>query len=595
MDYKLYKIHHSRGKSDTNFYQEQNILNGAYSSLKVLRVSIVNDLTTTSFFLKKQKKLRSKSIIKKSNQEKNQSDSDDNNKNEKGIKSILTLIERVLLFKQELDLYFFENKIHLLKFHLDNIASIIMKNISDMQQELITAYPILKTSNIVRLLGNFSDIMSTFKETKPQDFYREIKDTILDTWEKNRIQIKGLFDKIEKNCNINFDGKKEEFNFTIEHYELFHNEEYFNLKNNEENKKDTEEEDIKKLQKNLPAALNYLLKRKKDIMNFIVCMTQGILFSISRLFYDMDYYSIIISSLAFKIFYAIMHFVDVNKDIQNDLNEEEKKEQLKIFNLMNHVIYLTFSFYKNLKTGKIALCNGGLNSLSKYLLNNLIEIISKSPSLRIPKESIKFKTPSLFQTSLRTKFYKCYPQRYKKYKDNSLLRIFMLYYNSKITFWKSILITAKPKDNKTTITCRTCEKEIEIGDIFIHFGCCKEQQSFYDKMKLFKLKIEKYITILDIYLAKSNINMTPVNRKLFGKGTHLNLIISKIPGFENDDDGQKFIKHLIKLYKYEKDKPSDYYEKNPEKINFIVSMSYFSLMFFLLNKIFIETDSEKIK
>ena len=44
MDYKLYKIHHSRGKSDTNFYQEQNILNGAYSSLKVLRISLVNEL-----------------------------------------------------------------------------------------------------------------------------------------------------------------------------------------------------------------------------------------------------------------------------------------------------------------------------------------------------------------------------------------------------------------------------------------------------------------------------------------------------------------------------------------------------------------------
>ena len=48
MDYQLYKIHHSRGKSDTNFYQEQNILNGAYSGLKVLRVSIVNDLTSSS-------------------------------------------------------------------------------------------------------------------------------------------------------------------------------------------------------------------------------------------------------------------------------------------------------------------------------------------------------------------------------------------------------------------------------------------------------------------------------------------------------------------------------------------------------------------
>ena len=585
MDYKLYKIHHSRGKSDTNFYQEQNILNGAYSGLKVLRVSIVNDLTY-SFSRKKLKKVSSKSVPDKCHLS---SDMEENS--EKGSKKILTLIERVLLFKQELDGYFFENKIHLLKFHLDNICSIMIKNISDMQQELIKAYPILKTSNIIRLLGNFSDVLSTFKETKPQDFYREIKDTILDTWEKNHIQIKGLFNKIEKNCNANPNWEKEEYNFTIEHYELFHNEEYFDTKNNDEHKKNTEEEDIKTLQKNLPAALNYLLKRKKDIMNFITYMTQGILFSISRLFYDMDYYSIIISSLAFKLFYAIMHYVDVIKDVMDDLNREEKKEQLKVFNLMNHIIYLTFSFYKNIKTGKISLYNGGLNSLSKYLLNNFIEIISKSTALRIPHVIKKFKMPTLFQIKLRTRFYKCYPQRYKKYKDNSLLRIFMLYYNSKMTFWKSILIIAKPKDNKQTITCRTCEKEIPIGDVFIHFGCCKEQQSFYDKMKLFKLKLEKYITNLDIYLAKSNINMTPVNRKFFGKGTHMNLIISKIKGFESDDS-QKFIKSLIKLYNYEKDKPYDYYEKYPEKISFVVSLSYFSLMLFLINKIFIETDQE---
>ena len=39
--------------------------------------------------------------------------------------------------------------------------------------------------------------------------------------------------------------------------------------------------------------------------------------------------------------------------------------------------------------------------------------------------------------------------------------------NSKMTFWKSILLLAKPKDNKTTITCRTCEKEIPFENSFI--------------------------------------------------------------------------------------------------------------------------------
>ena len=66
MDYKLYKIHHSRGKSDTNFYQEQNILNGAYSSLKVLRVSLVNELT----YIPNNRKFRKSSKKKKKKKKK---------------------------------------------------------------------------------------------------------------------------------------------------------------------------------------------------------------------------------------------------------------------------------------------------------------------------------------------------------------------------------------------------------------------------------------------------------------------------------------------------------------------------------------------
>ena len=435
--------------------------------------------------------------------------------------------------------------------------------------------------------------MSTFIETKPQDFYREIKDTILDAWEKNRILINELFEKIEKNCNIKLNNEKEkdEFNFSIEHYELYYNDED-NMKKMDDSEGGTEEEDIKTLQKNLPSALNYLLKRKKDIMNFITYMTQGIIFSISRLFYDMDYYSIIISSLVFKVFYAIMHFVDSNKDKIDNLAKKEKKEQLKVFHLINHIIYLTYLFNINKKSGKISYYNGGLNSLSKYLLNNFIEIVSKCAALEVPNIIPKFNEKTQYQIVYKKKFYKCYLQRYKKYEDNSLLRIFMLYYNSKMTFWKSILLIAKEKDNKKTITCRTCEKEIPIDDIFIHFGICKEQQSFYDKMKIFKLKLEKYITNLDIYLAKSNLSSNPVKRKIFNKGHNYYNLTSKIPGCENDENGEIFLKHLIKLYTYEKDKPSDYYDKTPEKIYSIVSMSYFSLMLFIMNKISSESDQE---
>ena len=109
-------------------------------------------------------------------------------------------------------------------------------------------------------------------------------------------------------------------------------------------------------------------------------------------------------------------------------------------------------------------------------------------------------------------------------------------------------------------------------------------------MKIFKLKLDKYITNLDIYLAKSNISSTPVKRKLFSKGYHIYNMTSKIPEYENDETGEKFIKDLITLYTYEKNKPSNYYEKYPEKIYTIVTMSYFSLMFFIMNKNIFKTN-----
>ena len=97
-----------------------------------------------------------------------------------------------------------------------------------------------------------------------------------------------------------------------------------------------------------------------------------------------------------------------------------------------------------------------------------------------------------------------------------------------MTFWKSILIIPRTKDSKTTITCRTCEKEIPLNNIYIHFGCCKEQQTFYNKMKLFKLKLGKYITNLDIYFTKMKINVNQTDQTLFREGWYVDKIIKLI-------------------------------------------------------------------
>ena len=46
MNFGKSMIHHSRGKSDTNFYQERNVLNGANSSIIYLRGSLFKDIET---------------------------------------------------------------------------------------------------------------------------------------------------------------------------------------------------------------------------------------------------------------------------------------------------------------------------------------------------------------------------------------------------------------------------------------------------------------------------------------------------------------------------------------------------------------------
>ena len=578
MKYKMYEIHHSRGKSDTNFYQEKTILNGAYSSLKVLRVSVVNDLENKTQNTIKRSITRQN--IKVNNNKLNKMKSNIFIKNRLNVISgegILTLIERILLFKQELDSYFFENKLQCLKFHLDNICSIIIKNINDLKNELINDCPILETSRLVLYLQNFSDVVSTLIDTKPQDLYREIKDAILNQWEINRINIKELFDKIEITCNSYISKDNTDLDLS------FIQDEFLNIKiKKDENQSSEDDESINRLKKQAPFVLKYLLNRKKEIKYFISMMTQGILFTISRLYYDMDYYSIIISSLSFKIFYGIMYFIDANKDNIEYLSNQEKSKQSKVYHIICHFINLALTFYKNIQAGEIYINNGGLNSMSKFVINNFFKIIPKCQGIKDPNIFPKFHEPTLFQTTIKNKFYKCYLQRYKKYKDNSLLRIFMLYYNSKMTFWKSVMIEAKSKDGKKTFICRTCEKEIPLKDIFVHLGYCKEQQSFYDKMIGFKSKFEQYITNLFFYLEKLNLNIINNNHNIFRLLTNIS---KKLNNDENNDDhGINFVKNIIKLYSYEKSKDNNYYEQRPEEIGNLVSMSYFTLAIFLLNK-----------
>ena len=87
-------------------------------------------------------------------------------------------------------------------------------------------------------------------------------------------------------------------------------------------------------------------------------MTQGILFTISKLYYDMDYYSVVISSLQFKIFYGIMHYIVAKKN--EYLTRKEQLNKKKIYNIICLFINLAMTFNKNIQAGNITLDNGDL-------------------------------------------------------------------------------------------------------------------------------------------------------------------------------------------------------------------------------------------
>ena len=580
--------HHSHSKSDTNFFEEQSLLNGAHHSLKVLRVSIVTDLEKSCQRCKKLNISRDKSKTYSDSLNKSNSSCNSGVDDYLGDR-VLILIERVLVFKQELDLYFFNNKLQFLKLHLNTIFYIWIKKISNLQEEIIKECPILNNGCLYNVLGELSEILSTFIETKMQDFYREIKDAILNQWEKNKIRINEIFNKVAKyydstESNNNEDGEnKKKIDYLFK--EKWNSNKFYN----------TLLINIKTIQKIQPSALRYLLNKKKEIMAFITTMSQDFLFSISRLYYYMDYYSIIISSLIFKIFYSIMYYINTNKSNYEYLTPMEISKQRKVFHLINHFISLSLTYYQTKESeneaGKISIDTGGLNSMSKFILNNFIQIVSKCKGISIPKNISKFRHKSLFQ-NYKSKYYKHYLQVFKESKKNSLLRIFLLFYNSKLIFWRSITFVAKSKDNKKSYTCRTCEKEIPLSEIFLHIGCCKEQQSFYEKMKGLKMKLKNNVTKLEFYLAKCNINLAPINMKLFEEGKVFHKIIRLIPEYENDYDGINFIKILIKLYTNESNKMSDYYEKNTKEISYLIKMIYFSLIVFLINKLSVDINGE---
>ena len=567
----MYKSKHTKSKSDTDFHNNKIINDDICGSLKIFQTDLFKKLKDTKNNENKSKGNERKLSIFKKNEEKC---------------LFIVTFEKILLLKKEFDNFFFRTKLPSIKFDLDNILKIINKNIDELKIKLIKECPILEKSVLIDKLNIFSDVIQSLIETKPQEFYKEIKFVILSHFEKIRLEIFELLENLNENENEEEnsiqDINKIKSECKFKHGILFNvieNGDNIDNKNNNFN-----------LTSEIKNIISVILPRKNEILQFIEGITHEILFSLTNFSYIIDYYSLSISFLNLQLFKSIISYIEKYKNIINTA----RIKQNKVLLLIELIFILNKTFIKkSLGDMKKKINNSESsiqNSMGKFILNNLNELIPKCEGLNnIKNKTLNTKSAkSLFtKTYEKLLFYKNYMKTYKETTKVQLVKSFKFYYDLKLIFWKSVYTKIDQSVKSPNICCRICEQVIPLNDFVLHVYYCKEQNNYYKKMNSCKMKIKKFINSLEIYRTKINQKIFKGNN-FFKKNLELNKILKKIKKEEKliniDKNNSDFLQVLIKIYINENNKPNDYYEKNPDKLINITTLIYLTYFVFIMNK-----------
>ena len=177
----MYKSGHTKSKSDTDFFSNKMIVDDVTSIVSKYKNTQPNKINKP-----KMKKLKSfQKKISNSWQKKNN--------------SFMNILIKILILKKHLDYYLFDKKIPLIKFDLDNILIIINKKIEELKNKLINECPILIKSVLIEKLKEFNEIILSLIETKPKEFYKEVKLVILSHFEQIRLEIFELLENLYNN------------------------------------------------------------------------------------------------------------------------------------------------------------------------------------------------------------------------------------------------------------------------------------------------------------------------------------------------------------------------------------------------------------
>ncbi len=573
---------HVRGKSDTDFYTDKTYLDNIHYNMLSYKKPFEENTLDPDLEIKTINSGRNKKKfgVKRFSNPVYTSNFQISDIEEEFNQFII----KVLLFKKHFDDEVIEGFITSQKVYLDTKVLIMRELIKkfkknyDNGDNLILSSQLISNKNqdyeLIEKINKFDNVLVTLIETKPKDYYREVKNMILNEFEKNRYAIAQFLD--------NYQGKKK-FLMTDKNIE-------------KKRKKIT----------NTSLDIDFENMNNEEITQFIVLISQIVLFTLSNISFKLDYYSLTMNCLMEKIKEYISCFIECSRK-ENLIISKFKGNQMKILYYIEKIISLSKTFTNLLYGDNERLNLNIFSSSGKYILNNFIELISKCDNFVLNSEEKLKKRKAMLNNKI---FYsnKREITQYKKYlqifyinnsnMNSELEQQFKLYFNTKLIVWKDVTLRVDSK--KSFEICRICEQQVPITEFILHVNYCKEQKVFYNQMRIVKNKLMKYISTLeyfrDTFKTKDNVIFSPHNylMKFFNKksgscysGNTDFLLIKKKSSLSNqkiDTDNLKFLNNLIKIYQYESGLSFDNYERNPKDVSHLQSMAYFTLFLFIENK-----------
>ncbi len=564
---------HIRGKSDTDFFTDKMYLDNIHYNIKSFKTPTIkknkNELDTLNGNgVKNKKKCVKRYSVDFTPKVKYPNIEEDFN----------NFLIKVFLFKKHFDYKVMQNFIRSQKTFLDTIIEIIRELIRKFKQNYEDRDDLNINDDDIELLNKidkFDNVLETMIETKPEEFYREVKNMILNEFEKSRYEIAQFLD--------NYKGKKKKKKQTDTDFFTSRSR----LNSNYESKD----------------ALS-----NEEITQFIVSISQSCLFVLSNILFKLDYYSLTLNYLFERIKNYMTVFIDSLKD-DNLMIQKFKGNQMKLLHFIDHIFSLSKTFTNILYNDDDDDDRLNLNIFSssgKYILNNFIEIVSKCNHLIIPSEEklekriAKFNNIFFYKNGREIIQYKYYLQTLYMHNTKMNLELekqFQYYFNTKLIVWKNVNLKVESK--KSYEICRICEHQVPINEFILHVNYCKEQKIFYTQMRIVKGNLIKLVSTLEFFrdtmnFTKSNQNnliiFSPKSQlmKFFNKSSG-NTVLDNSTFLMNgrsksnqqwDNSKNKsyaFLNNLIRIYQYECELPFDNYEKKPKEITHLISMIYFIL------------------